>query len=467
MWKLLFGTLFVSLSLITIASLDEDFWRTPVPENIAAVLHPVERIAYSGDWRHQTERKVRPGGHAFAILRTGPQSCESITATGANVKLFAMHPTEITAPSSEDGKIGTFYETLIPRNPKNCTLSRYVFAEWQPKESGPVVLALGGTKITVNVKIAGEKIAPTRRLMIATTNNYLIRGHCKQYCKREGELAHKYARALQAHLVQPIQNWVTSPPIRNGVLDLDFRQHKNWSFRQTTMQYAGDGMIGFPRARHYKDKIGYLRALETTILREGLEGRAWVYAVDEPKITEELFDELKLYRLFAPSALVMVTTGYDKRLEPLVDIFAPTINSLVSRKGPAPKAYSGKKLWSYASCMGSCGPNRAWKIDIPKLPGPDTELPDFLIDRSADRLFQYFQILAEIGTDGALYYEATEGYPLVRKGVDLIKDSWNFGGNGDGLLFYPGRPGEFGLTEHQPLPSLRLKLIRHAIESYW
>ena len=72
-----------------------------------------------------------------------------------------------------------------------------------------------------------------------------------------------------------------------------------------------------------------------------------------------------------------------------------------------------------------------------------------------------------MGADGGLYYHAVEGYRLSPNGVYLLEDPWNFGGNGDGLLLYPGRPGEFGLTEHQPLPSLRLKLIRYAIEKFW
>ena len=217
----------------------------------------------------------------------------------------------------------------------------------------------------------------------------------------------------------------------------------------------------------YRDPVAYLRALQATVVREGLEGRAWVFAVDEPKVSQNLIDRLKMYRLFAPSVRVMVTTDYDPRLANYVDIFAPVYNRLFTDQGPDPAAYSGKSLWTYASCMGSCGPNRKRRIDAPKKPGPDTGLPDFLIDRPAERLFSFFRTVEETGMDGALYYEATEGYPLAARDLNLIEDPWNFGGNGDGLLFYPGRPGEFGLTAHQPLPSLRLKLIRYAIETWW
>ena len=60
-----------------------------------------------------------------------------------------------------------------------------------------------------------------------------------------------------------------------------------------------------------------------------------------------------------------------------------------------------------------------------------------------------------------------KGTPLYRKGIDVVTDPWNFGGNGDGVLAYPGRPGELGLTEHTALPSFRLKLIRQTIERHW
>jgi|APSaa5957512493_1039668.scaffolds.fasta_scaffold231642_1 hypothetical protein len=116
--------------------------------------------------------------------------------------------------------------------------------------------------------------------------------------------------------------------------------------------------------------------------------------------------------------------------------------------------------------MGSCGPNRAYKNDIDRKAGPEVGRPDFLIDRPAGLILDYFKSLSNSKTQGGLYYHATEGHALYRKGIDVITDPWNFGGNGDGVLVYPGRPGEFGLKEHTALPSFRLKLIRHAQEYY-
>jgi hypothetical protein len=58
-----------------------------------------------------------------------------------------------------------------------------------------------------------------------------------------------------------------------------------------------------------------------------------------------------------------------------------------------------------------------------------------------------------------------------------LDDAWNsytaghnglcdFGGNGDGALFYPGTPAKIGGTTHIPVESQRLKLIREGMEDY-
>jgi hypothetical protein len=41
-----------------------------------------------------------------------------------------------------------------------------------------------------------------------------------------------------------------------------------------------------------------------------------------------------------------------------------------------------------------------------------------------------------------------------------------FGGNGDGTLFYPGRPSRIGGLADIPIESIRLKLIREGMEDY-
>ena len=40
------------------------------------------------------------------------------------------------------------------------------------------------------------------------------------------------------------------------------------------------------------------------------------------------------------------------------------------------------------------------------------------------------------------------------------------GGNGEGTLFYPGRPDKIGGKDHIPVSSLRLTMIREGNEDY-
>jgi hypothetical protein len=66
------------------------------------------------------------------------------------------------------------------------------------------------------------------------------------------------------------------------------------------------------------------------------------------------------------------------------------------------------------------------------------------------------------GVDGELYFDTVYAYNTK----DPWKDVFEFGGNGDGTLFYPGTPQRLGTKEHQPVVSLRLKHIRDGLEDY-
>jgi hypothetical protein len=65
--------------------------------------------------------------------------------------------------------------------------------------------------------------------------------------------------------------------------------------------------------------------------------------------------------------------------------------------------------------------------------------------------------------EGELYYNMVEAFS---RDVDPLQDAFLHGGNGDGTLFYPGRPSMIGGTTQIPLESIRLKLIREGLEDY-
>lgn len=436
--------------------------QSSFPQAIA-VLETVEQIALSDDWRQTTERMIPEGGHAMAIIGLGAsQQCADLRASLPNVKITVILPSRLTSPSSTAVDAGTYFDILAPVNAETCRLSAYRLIEWKPDKTGLLEISSGSHSVHVNVSFSGQFKQASKPFFVGLSNAFLIKGHCAEYCPREAELGRKYASLLRAHHATPIQTWIRVPPIQDGRLDLHYGHAKGQSFWQT-----GGGLsqryVNVPRMSLYQDSDAYLKALERTIQDEGLSGRAWVYVRDEPTDFDALKQELQAYRTLAPSARTMVTTPYRADLDGLIDVFAPNIAQWDSRDS----GYDGTAVWPYASCMGSCGPNRAYKNDTQRIAGLEVDRPDFLIDRAAQRIDAYFSALDRSGAEGGLYYHAVEGHALYRKGIDVHTDPWNFGGNGDGVLIYPGRPGELGLTEHMALPSFRLKLIRQAIERHW
>src|SRR5262249_29930014 len=66
------------------------------------------------------------------------------------------------------------------------------------------------------------------------------------------------------------------------------------------------------------------------------------------------------------------------------------------------------------------------------------------------------------GMAGEVYYETTMAY----FNGDPWTNQYNFGGTGDGTLFYPGTPARIGGQTEIPVESLRMKGIRAGMEDY-
>lgn len=431
------------------------------------VLSVLEQPALSHRWRFkQPATQVIPeGGYAMFIIRVPDRTrCEPIQTYWDGARAWVMLPVELDQGSDEEALAGRYYDALLPVNSESCQVSGLRLLEWKPNKEGNYTARIDGQSLKFNITFKGVFTGSHQSFYVGLNPSSLLKGHCRIYCKKEVELTQKYQRLLRDHHITPIQSWIRFPPVVDGRLNLNAFWDKGYSFNQVTPE-VNDEMqkVIFPRYSHYPDAIGYLKALEVTISETYLQGRAWVYVDDEPSDFPALIEELKLYRQYAPSVKTMVTTAYRADLAPWVDIFSPQLSLWHANE----QGYTGKEVWPYPSCMRSCGPNRLYKPNAVKSPGPAAHVTDLLIDRSYKQLASFFESVAQTNSEGGLYYHAVEGYPLMRNHIDLFKDPWNFGGNGDGLLVYPGVPGRFGLTEHEALPSLRLKFIRHAIEQYW
>jgi len=78
-----------------------------------------------------------------------------------------------------------------------------------------------------------------------------------------------------------------------------------------------------------------------------------------------------------------------------------------------------------------------------------------------NRIMEWLSWKYDIGEE--LYFNTNGAYS--RK-PDPWTDVHLFGGNGDGTLFYPGRPDAIGGRTDIPIESIRLKLIREGLEDY-
>ena len=205
------------------------------------------------------------------------------------------------------------------------------------------------------------------------------------------------------------------------------------------------------------------------------------YAKDEPKPEDVPLVLRQAARARAAGLMVLVTSPYDDRLAPASDILAPNLNCFFPRPGPRTcnvvltaaelreRLRPGTRVWWYQSCS-SHGCGKADGSDAGRTPAFEPEVEraysgwaSYMVDHpvTMNRAMGPLAFLA--GVDGELYFDTAIAFALKPEPWD---DVYAFGGNGDGTLFYPGRPDRLGGAEAQPVVSLRMKHIRDGLEDY-
>ena len=202
------------------------------------------------------------------------------------------------------------------------------------------------------------------------------------------------------------------------------------------------------------------------------------YSFDEPYSAEDyalIINRTALIHRVDPLLRTLITTDIQEArkygVKDEIDIWVPIINCVHGK--PYKKCFSnvynknlresynhiltqGKELWWYQSCMshGCAG--------MPPKDRCESDYPSYMIDHPAvmNRIMSWMTFFYNI--HGELYfstiYAYTEGNPW--------KNQFFFGGNGDGTLFYPGKPEKIGGKTHIPIASIRLKMIRDGMEDY-
>jgi hypothetical protein len=203
------------------------------------------------------------------------------------------------------------------------------------------------------------------------------------------------------------------------------------------------------------DLSATLRAWRAHFDARGWSDRLRLYVLDEPGPAQlpELARRARLAR--AARIRVFATTVPQASLDGLVDEYAPNLALVGDGRAPPPHV-----SWSYASCLShGCdelppsGRTRAAMLrEFTGWPGYAIDLPP-----AAARAVPLLGFAR--GLKGELYYDMLHAWT-----GDPWTDVRAFAGNGDGTLLYPGRPAELGGRHPFPVESIRLKIVRDALE---
>lgn len=217
-------------------------------------------------------------------------------------------------------------------------------------------------------------------------------------------------------------------------------------------------------ARHFREK--------------GWFDRLFDYTCDEPPLTcawSDIRPRQDAAHAADPELRTLVTTQIEHAEEHGIadstDILVPVVNFV---EGKAGDRYEGDQspryrehaerdgtVWIYSSCMShGCGGSVGGEY------GGDPALagwPSLVVDHSALRNRAMPWVAYPRGFTGELYWDTTYAFSVR---ADPWSDLYDFTGNGDGTLWYPGTPEKIGGTTGVPVESIRVKQIRDGIEDY-
>lgn len=199
-----------------------------------------------------------------------------------------------------------------------------------------------------------------------------------------------------------------------------------------------------------------VKAIKEAWERQGLPREVYIYGYDEPHPDEYPFlcEAYAKVREVAPEYPIMQTIGdvNPQALVGLVDIWCP-LSARLDSDFYAKRIEAGDTLWTYVCC------------------GPKPPHANFFVDEPATDHRVLFWQTWQHGATGLLYWCLTiwdglptpsQGQPCFPEAPIHLKDHTtykSFQTNGDGLLVYPG-------PDREPIPSIRLEVIRDGIEDY-
>ena len=443
----------------------------------------------------------------FSDLRTS----QGAEISRDNITVYFEDFLNIAQPSVMGGAIGLWPDPLIPRVDRYTHERRNAFPfELRRGHSQPLWVEIFVPEQTRPGEYAGSaRISQAGKVDVAVPINLtvwafvlpstatlkssfglngisVLKQHRGKYTNDDElySLTRVYAKAALQHRVS-IHGGSMAPPksqTENGHMRLDWSAYdaEVGPFLDGTAIPAGEPLHGaratsvelrtpssFPgdeqQALYWEASIQHFQQM-------GWDSRLFLYLWDEPAVADypKVLARGRAALRAYPRIRNLLTAPFSSKTEEVVQIWTPLVNCLERKPGfdnfcaeaPPLDAYSrekqlGKSLWFYQSCA-SHGCNITG--------GPYFNgWPSYMIDTpgAANRVMQW--VAWKYRIEGELYFSMNEAYA---RNQDPWTDVRLFGGNGDGTLFYPGRPSRIGGLADIPIESIRLKLIREGMEDY-
>ncbi|MBN8231617.1 DUF4091 domain-containing protein [Corallococcus macrosporus] len=405
---------------------------------------------------------------------------------------------DVKTPSNGEGKTGPWPDALVPLsapgNPKHPTVV-YVEVCVPAKQApgtytGSLSAAVDGKDLPAvpfTLEVQPFELPATSSLpnSFGISLYSIAKGHGIPAESPEAKaLLRAYGKALLEHRVSAHGMSMDPPPVKFQ----DGRAVLDWTAYDAEMGPFLDGSVLPSGARFTTadvrdnrkastdaEKTAYYRAFQKHFEDKGWKAQLFFYAKDEPKAEDVplVKAQAKRVRDAGGTIPVLVTTALNPAFQGSVDILTPIINCFYPREGPQTCHFVANtatarsrlppraKVWWYQSCMahgctGGPPPDKA-------LDKAYSDWASYMVDHPAPLNRAMGPLAFESGVDGELYFDTVFAYNTKK---DVWTDLFEFGGNGDGTLFYPGTPAKLGGTEHQPVVSLRLKHIRDGLEDY-
>lgn len=424
-------------------------------------------------------------------------------------RLYREEFIEVKTPSNAEGEIGLWPDPLIPVQDA-YTEERRKALPWDSTRERPLVLYVEvcapesqapGTyegHVVVTARDRSRVRLPIRAevhpfVLPATSslpNTFgisifsMAQGHGLEADTDEArKLLGDYAKAALTHRFSLHGMGIDPPPTKvvDGVAQIDWTRYDREvgpflegkalpnGARFTTTEVRPN-----PWLKTEEERRAYLKAFREHFDQKGWTAQLFFYAKDEPKpedvplVLQQSREARTVKRL-----PVLVTAPLHEQLTPAADIVSPVLNCFYERSGPktCPRITSpeelrravgpSRQIWWYQACPAhgcDSGP-----FEDPELERAYSGWPSYMVDH-ATVLNRAMGVLNWLGgVDGELYFATIYAYNFRDPWSEGV---WDFGGNGDGTLFYPGTPSKIGGRSHVPVESLRLKHLRDGLEDY-